>query len=73
MTSSELFADGHALHHRPFRNRKLSIGYIRDVARTGAVRWGIGGVVGLIDVPAALDASYGARPRSYLLFLQGRL
>ncbi len=71
--NSELFADGQPLHGQTFRIRKLSIGYIYDFARIGPIRWGVGGLVGLLDTPSVLDPIYGASPRSYLVFLQGRL
>lgn len=62
-----------ARHDGAYRIRKLSLGYIHDFASTGAVRWGIGGLVGVARGPAALDPVYGRRPMSYLLFLQGRI
>jgi hypothetical protein len=71
--NSELFAAGEPLHGESFRIRKYSIGYVYDFARTGPVRWGIGGLVGFVDAPARLDPHYGASPRSYMAFLQGRL
>ncbi len=71
--NSELFGEGSPLQGEAFRIRKLSVGYIFDFAKTGTVKWGVGGVVGFLDAPARLDASYGRSPRSYLLFLQGRL
>ena len=73
LENSELFGPSHPLHDQAFRIRKLSIGYIRDVLRTGPVKWGIGGVLGVIDAPAALDPVYGTRPRSAMVFIQGRL
>jgi len=71
--NSELFEHGDPLHGQAFRIRKLSVGYIHDFARTGPVKWGIGGLVGLLDAPSELDARYGSNPRSYMVFLQGRL
>ena len=53
--------------------RKLSLGYVWDFASTGPLHWGLGGVVGVPRVPAALDAAYGRNPMSYLLFLQARI
>jgi len=71
--NSELFAEGDPLHGQAFRIRKFSLGYIHDFARTGPVTWGIGGLVGLLDAPSGLDPIYGSSPRSYMVFLQGRL
>ena len=71
--NSELFAHGDPLHGQAFRIRKFSVGYIHDFARTGPVKWGVGGLIGLLDAPSQLDPSYGSNPRSYMVFLQGRL
>ena len=51
--NSELFGHGDPLHGQEFRVRKLSLGYIYDFARTGPVKWGIGGLVGFVDAPRA--------------------
>ena len=71
--NSELVAEGQPLHGQEFRIRKLSVGYIHDFLRTGPVKWGVGGLVGVTDAPSELKSSYGSRPRSYMAFLQGRL
>ena len=68
----ELFDDTQPSHGERFRVRKLSLGYLRDIATTGAIRWGVGGVVGIPRGPAALDPVYGRHPMSYLLFVQAR-
>jgi hypothetical protein len=71
--TDELAPQASALHGQVFRVRKLSIGYIFDIARTGPMRWGVGALIGFPQVPAALRASYGDAPRSEMVFLQGRL
>jgi hypothetical protein len=71
--NSELIAEGQPLHGERFRIRKFSVGYIYDFATTGPVKWGVGGLVGFLDAPAKLDPLYGSSPRSYMVFLQGRL
>lgn len=71
--NDELFHDGEPLAGQTFQVRKLSLGYIHDFAKTGLVAWGIGGLVGLYDAPAQLDAVYGKHPTSAMVFLQGRL
>jgi len=73
LTNGELFAHGDPLHGQQFRVRKLSLGYVYDFAKTGPLKWGVGGVVGFLDAPSSLDASYGSHPRSFMVFLQGRL
>ncbi len=69
----ELFAPGDPMHGQSFRVRKLSLGYVYDFVSAGPLRWGLGGVLGVPRVPAALDAAYGRNPMSYLLLLQARV
>jgi hypothetical protein len=71
--NGELFGEGQPLHGQEFDIRKLSLGYIHDFAGTSPVKWGIGGLVGFLKAPSQLDPFYGSRPRSYMLFVQGRL
>ncbi len=73
VSNSELFPDGHPFHGQEFRVCKLSVGYVYDFARAGPIKWGIGGLIGFLDAPSQLDPYYGSRPRSYMVFLQGRL
>jgi hypothetical protein len=56
-----------------FTIRKLTLGYIFDFAKTGSVKWGLGGLVGVYQEPAVLDSIYGRHPLSTMVFLQGRL
>ena len=69
----ELFETGAPLHGRAFVVRKLTVGYVYDVVRTGPATWGIGGAIGAPRAPGTLDPSYGRHPMSYLVFVQGRL
>jgi hypothetical protein len=71
--NNELIQAAQPLEGDVFRIRKLSVGYIYDFAKTGPVKWGVGGLVGFLRVPSALDTAYGSNPRSYMLFLQARL
>ena len=71
--NSELFPEGDPLHGQEFRIRKFSVGYVYDFAKTGPVKWGIGGLVGFASAPSRLEPHYGGSPRSYMVFLQGRL
>lgn len=73
VNNSELFPASQPLHGQEFRVRKFSVGYIYDFAKTGPVKWGVGGLVGFLKAPSQLDPYYGSSPRSYMLFLQGRL
>ena len=69
----ELFLPGQALAGEDFRVRKLSLGYIVDIVTSGPLHWGLGGVVGFLGGPSALEASYGRAPISTMLFLQARI
>ncbi len=69
----ELFAPGQPLHGDTFKVEKLSLGYLFDFASSGPLRWGIGGAIGMPRGPSTLDADYGRRPMSYLVFLQARI
>ena len=71
--NDELFEEGEPLAGQTFRIRKLTLGYIYDFMKTGPVALGVGGLVGFARAPDALDAHYGSDPRSYMVFLQGRL
>jgi hypothetical protein len=73
VAKDELFGRGDPRHGTAFRVGKLSLGYVRDLVATGPVRWGVGGVVGVMRVPSALEAAYGHRPLSALFFLQARI
>jgi hypothetical protein len=46
---------------------------VHDFAATGPVRWGVGGVIGLLRAAGALDSVYGKRPPSGMVFVQARL
>jgi hypothetical protein len=69
----ELFLPGAPLYGRTFTINALSVGYIRDFARLMGVRFGVGGEIGSYSYPGVLDASYGERPVSFLLFVRARL
>lgn len=71
--NGELFRPGQPLQGEDFRIRKFSVGYIYDFAKLGPVKWGIGGLAGLARAPSQLDPYYGRSPRSYMVFVQGRL
>jgi hypothetical protein len=71
--NSELFLEGHPLHGQEFNVRKLSVGYIYEFAKTGPVKWGIGGLMGFLKAPSQVDPYYGSSPRSYMVFVQGWL
>jgi hypothetical protein len=71
--NNELFEAPNPLAGQTFEIRKLSLGYVYDFIKTGPVQWGVGGLVGVFRKPTSLDAAYGGSPRSYMVFLQGRL
>jgi hypothetical protein len=71
--NDELFDPDHPLHGRAVDVGKLSVGYIHDFAKTGPVRWGVGGLASFFRLPSELTPYYGAHPRAYMIFLQARL
>lgn len=71
--NDDLFEDPSPLHGRAFTIDKLSLGYVYDFAKSGPVTWGVGGLASTYRKPSEIDAHYGSRPRSYMVFLQARL
>lgn len=69
----ELFRIGEPLYGQTFTVGKLSLGAIRDFARVGHARLGIGGLVSRYALPSALDGVYGPNPTSYMVFFRARL
>lgn len=69
----ELFLPGSALYGDAFTIDKLSLGYVHDFMEVQSVGLGAGGLVSLYHFPGALDAAYGAHPRSFMLFVRARL
>ncbi len=69
----ELFTEGQPLYGESFTVDKLSVGYLYDFLRMGQARFGIGALVSTYSFPAALNASYGSRPTSFMVFLRARL
>jgi hypothetical protein len=67
----ELFESG-PLAGRIFTVEKLSAGYIYDVLQRNDVRLGLGGVGSVALLPSNLDAAYGSRPFSWMVFLRAR-
>ena len=75
--------DGHAAFIRaerithddanvPLTFRKVSIGYIVDFAKTGPVRWGVGGLVSDLRPDGITTFFYGDRASAWMAFLQAR-
>ena len=56
----------------PLTFGKISVGYIRDFARTGPIRWGAGGLASYLKPAPITVFFYGDRPEAYMLFLQAR-
>jgi hypothetical protein len=71
--NDELFDEESALHGRAFAIKKLSVGYVYDFAKSGPVKWGVGGLASAYRKPAELDAHYGSHPYSLMVFVQARL
>src|ERR1700724_440721 len=73
VAKDELFLPGAALNGRSFTINKLSLGYIRDFARLGALDLGLGALVSTYRYPSTLNAAYGSRPMSFMVFMRARL
>jgi hypothetical protein len=71
--NDEWMTEDSPLHGQVFLVRKLSVGGVWEFARSGPVRWGLGALLGMPQVPAALKPVYGERPLSEMVFLQARL
>ena len=71
--NDELFDHDAPLAGQAFRVRKFELGYVFDVVKTGPATWGLGISAATFSIPDALKPAYGDRPRSVMLFLQGRL
>jgi hypothetical protein len=69
----ELFEPGSPLAQQDFAVGKLSVGYIYDFERTGHVKVGIGSLVSIALLPAALKPVYGGSPVSEMVFLRFKL
>jgi hypothetical protein len=69
----ELFLPGDALFGGSFTIEKLSVGYIYDFLRLGALDLGLGGLISTYSFPQSLNATYGFRPTSFMVFVRARL
>jgi hypothetical protein len=69
----ELFLPGTPLYGQTFIINSLSVGYIHDFVRLGALRLGLGGLVSTYAYPATLNPAYGYRPTSFMVFARARL
>jgi hypothetical protein len=73
VAKDELFPPGSALAGRGFMINKLSLGYIFDFTHLGALDLGLGGLISAYRYPSTLNAAYGERPTSFMVFLRARL
>lgn len=69
----ELFLPGQPLYGPTYTIEKLSVGYIHDFVQLSALNLGLGGLVSTYSYPAALNAAYGYRPTSFMVFVRARL
>ncbi|MGE5450730.1 MAG: hypothetical protein ACM3VZ_02650 [Acidobacteriota bacterium] len=68
-----LFDLGSPLYGHAMPVGKISVGYVFDSIKAGALNLGVGALKGIYSIPTELDSRYGSHPRSYLVFLQGRI
>lgn len=73
VAKDELFLNGAPLYGETFTVNKLTVGYIFDFARFGAVSCGLGGLLSEYSYPQTLNSAYGYRPTSFMLFARARL
>lgn len=73
VTKDELFLPGTPLYGESFTVNEVSLGYIYDFAAVRNLRFGVGGLASTYSYPATLNAAYGYRPASYMLFVRVRL
>lgn len=73
VAKDDLFLPGTPLYGAAFTVNKLSVGYIYDFAHLGPASCGVGGLLSEYSYPQALNATYGHRPTSFMLFARVRL
>jgi Cu/Ag efflux protein CusF len=61
-----------AISNGLFRIRALTIGYSRDVVKTGFVAGAVGANVTAYSIPSAIKPYYGSNPHSFYVFLRVR-
>ena len=69
----ELFLEGEPLFGRSFTIGKLSLGYLYDFLTVKGVGLGIGALVSTYSYSQELNASYGYRPTSFMVFARAHL
>lgn len=69
----ELFLPGEPLDGPTYTIRKLTVGYIHDFVHADALNLGLGALVSTYGYPSALNAAYGYRPTSFMVFVRARL
>jgi len=69
----ELFREGEPLFGMSFTIEKLSLGYRYDFLQLRSVGLGVGALVSTYSYPQALNASYGYRPTSFMVFVRAHL
>lgn len=73
VAKDELFLPGAPLYGGNFTINELSVGYIYDFLHLSALSLGVGGLLSEYSYPPALNAAYGYRPTSFMLFVRARL
>jgi hypothetical protein len=64
----ELFPPPDPRHSTPYRVEKLDVGVAGEIVMAAGVRIGIGATASAHWVPSELASTYGAAPKSYMLF-----
>jgi hypothetical protein len=69
----ELFLEGEPLFGRSFTIEKLSFGYLYEFLQVQAMALGVGALISTYSYPQDLNASYGYRPTSFMVFARAHL
>jgi hypothetical protein len=69
----ELFREGEPLFGRSFTIEKLSLGYLYDFLTLRGIGLGVGALVSTYSYSPELNASYGSRPTSFMVFVRAHL
>jgi hypothetical protein len=69
----ELFLEGEPLFGRSFTIEKLSLGYLYDFLEVKGVGLAVGALVSTYSYSQELNASYGYRPTSFMVFARAHL
>jgi hypothetical protein len=71
--SDDLMRENEGINRQFAKVNKLTVGYVYDIRSGGPVKFDVGGLVSRYYLPAAMNASYGTDPTSYMMFVRLKL